>query len=208
MNHNATRMLIGLLAAVVLCAQADFAHAQQIRDPDDVERETKLAESSGPERWDISFAGGYSRYEDYLSDESGLWDNTIIGVGGMLRVARRVGDSTHVAGRWVGAKMACISHETGTCPGSAELALLYGISTGGKWGHVAIEGGLAVGYLNPDATPTERPTVLTAGLAAGAEAFFTPWKYFGIGLQAPTTLNQEVVGMSLMMALKIGQVRP
>ncbi len=193
---------------VILVALFMFAPAGAFADEsDDVQRVEDGASAFEP-RWNFSLAGGISAYENYFGEERSLWDLDVRGVGLMLRLAQQRTEHTHIAGRYIGSKTVCISHETGTCPGSGELAALYGLSASYKWGQFGIEGGPALGYINPDATPTEKPTVPTVGLAAGASAYFTPFDFFGIGVEIPATVNQEGAGFSALLSLKVGEVRP
>jgi hypothetical protein len=102
-----------------------------------------------------------------------------------------------------------------------DIGLLYGIMKKEKWYTLGASVGLA--YTDIEYKSGEKVYVpdgdyytteytyrnsQTLGLPAEAQLFYTPFKYFGIGLIGYLNINTEASGVGAMLAIQLGNLRP
>ncbi|MFB6352167.1 MAG: hypothetical protein ABEK29_10380, partial [Bradymonadaceae bacterium] len=109
--------------------------------------------------------------------------------------------------------------QTGATSGSVylkyrEVAAMYGFAERGRVGQVSFEAGPSIGFgkvvraldIADDVDFDGPKRAVSFGIGIGASAYLTPFKYVGIGLEAPVIIHEKVIGWAVMPSVKVGKL--
>jgi hypothetical protein len=92
----------------------------------------------------------------------------------------------------------------------ADIGLLYGRMTKGKWGYASAAGGLALTLLRMNEESSSGGFQIyhtTVGLPLELQAFLTPLPFAGIGVVASADINPKQSFAGIFLSLQIGSLR-
>jgi hypothetical protein len=208
MKPVAYSILVASLTLGFLFAGASTASAQQessqAQPSADAPPSAVEAEQNASSGWSGFVSAGAFALD--LFDEEPHFGRGAGGFAAQAGATHKITDSQVLSVRAMGSARFCLDHTSGTCPHYAEISGLYGLGAGNRWVNASVQAGPSLGMIFWNHAMEDRSPSPTVGASAAAEAFFTPFEVFGLGVQVPATVNVHGLGWGVMLVLKAGDV--